>query len=207
MTTSKLVRLGGLALIIGAALSLLASIFDALTIGDRALSQVATQPGYLALSLLFLLTTLLILLGVIGLYARQANSAGALGLIAFIVAMAGIMMISGAGWAFAFVAPSLAPVAPEWLDADLSGGPIDLGLFLSFTLAPLGLVLMGVSSAVSKAIPAWAAWALVIGAAVSFAMDIAEVSIIGDVLFAAGAIAAGYALWSEKLMTPTTPSM
>ena len=71
--------------------------------------------SYLASSSLRLLSTVLFLWALLALYNRQSIAAGTLGLWVFIVAFFGTALLVGNVWAEVFVWPTLARLAPNWL--------------------------------------------------------------------------------------------
>jgi len=198
MLTTKHVRWAGLALIVSGALDLASTIGAGVTAGDQPLTLVATTTSFLVLNSLLLVAVLLMTLGVVGLYARQAEKAGLLGLVALVVAIAGLLLVSGVLWNRIFVLTSLAVGMHEVLEAP-PGAMLQLGWGLSNTVFALGLVLMGVSSAVSKALPAWAGWGLAGGTVLFFILGMLGMpGSVASIPVDAGLVAAGYALWSGK---------
>ncbi len=167
MSTSDLVRWSGLAAIVGGVLAVLSDLVSFLVPDYENFSETATTGAYTVESVLFLLATVLLLLGLVGLYASQAEAAGVLGLVAFLVAFLGTALVVGAIWAETFVAPSVAEVAPEFLDEE-PGGRLGLGFLLSFPLSALGWLLFGVATYRARVYPRWAAILLMVGAALSF---------------------------------------
>ena len=127
MSSSSLVRLGGLAAVVAAVLLLSAEIIDAYNIDayqtaelNREFLTTDTHAFQSALRLVAL--GLLLPLGLVGLYARQSEeAAGPLGLVAFVVAFAGTVLVSGFVWVDTFVAPELASSAPRLIE---SGPPL-----------------------------------------------------------------------------------
>ena len=116
MSSSSLVRLGGLAAVIAAVLLLTVGIIDAYHIDayqSAELNREFLTTGTHAFESTLLLIALGVLpLGLVGLYARQSETAGLLGLVGFVVAFAGTVLVSGFVWVDTFVAPELATSAP-----------------------------------------------------------------------------------------------
>ena len=117
MSSSSLVRLGGLAAVIAAVLLLTVGIIDAYHIDayqSAELNREFLTTGTHAIESVLLLIALGVLLplGLVGLYARQSETAGLLGLVGFVVAFAGTVLVSGFVWVDTFVAPELATSAP-----------------------------------------------------------------------------------------------
>ncbi len=167
MSSSDLVRWGGLAAVVGGGLFVLGellNVYNFLLSGEEEFSTVATTASFVVETWLFLLGTLLVLFGLFGLYARLSEAAGPLGLVGFLVAFLGTAFLVGTYWDQAFVVvPILADAAPELLDA----GP-PLGYILSFGIFALGWLLFGVAALRARVYPRWAALLLIVGAVLSF---------------------------------------
>ena len=165
MSSSNLIRLGGLSAVAGAVLCVIADLLH-LTFDSEILSEQATTGAFNAHSVLFLLGEVLVLLGLVGLYASQSEAAGFLGLAAFLVALLGTALEVGALWADTFVVPSLAAEAPEVLDADPTGARA-LGFPLTFGLFGLGWILFGAATLRARIYTRAAAVLLIVGVVVS----------------------------------------
>jgi hypothetical protein len=192
---------------VGGVLLAVAGIADFLIMGDEAHSVVAARSTYLIMPALRWTGLLLILLGMVGLYARQAERAGVFGLVAFLVAIVGLVLALGVMWTFAFVPPSLVNVAPEFLDAETPPGILAPALFISFVLALLGMIVMGLSAVWANVLPRWTAVVFSAGIFLSFAIGFlpVEVPVVGDVLFAIAALILGYGIRARKSVI-TTPA-
>ena len=165
MTSSNLVRLGGLAVLLGGALVIIADLLSLITIRSGDFSQVATTRAYAFTIALYPLAAILLLGGLLGLYVHQSEAAGTLGFIGFLLAFFGTAMVVGLGWAQLFVAPNVAEVAPESLDASFFWPS---GLSLAVTIAPwaLGLLLFGLATLRARVYPRAAAIILIVGAVI-----------------------------------------
>jgi hypothetical protein len=175
VSSSSLVRLGGLTAVAAAVLLLTADIMDAYHIGA------ATTAGTAELNREFLTTGahafesalrltafgLLLPLGLVGLYARQSEATGPLGLVGFVVAFAGTVLVSGFAWVDTFVAPELASSAPRLIE---SGPPP--GRALSFLVFGVGWALFGLISLVGRVYPRSASALLIVGAAISTVLSL-----------------------------------
>ena len=161
MSSSDLLRLGGLAALVGGVLFVAAELLGLPTLNIETFSDTATTASFAIQQVLFLLGVVFVLLGLLGLYVRQSEAAGALGLIGFLVAFLGTVLIGGFIWASAFVAPDLAVVAPQFLD----GGPPS-GFILSFITFALGWLLFAVGTLRARVFPRAAAILLIVGAVV-----------------------------------------
>jgi hypothetical protein len=166
MSSPNLIRWGGLAALIGGVLLVIAGLLDLIFAGGE-FSEIAQTGTFAFSSLLYLLGLILVLLGLVGLYASQSEAAGGLGLLGFLVAFLGTALAVGAFWTQAFVAPTLALEAPEFLNED-PGGRLGFGFTLTFLLASLGWLLFGVATLRAGVYPRWAAILLIIGAVLAF---------------------------------------
>lgn len=168
MSSSDMIRWGGLAAVLAGVLFVIHDLLSLLTLDYENFSQTATTGAYIFISLLFLLAAALLLGGLVGLYAHQAEAAGILGAVRFRVAFLGTVLMAGASWTQLFVAPSIAEVAPAFLDEG-PGGLLNLGFTLSFGLAGLGWLLFGVASLRARVYPRVATILLIVGAVLTFA--------------------------------------
>ncbi len=163
VSSSELVRWGGLAAMGAGALYILAEFMDlynfVLAGGGEQLSDVMATAPYAVEALLLLLGDVLLLFGLFGLYVRQSEAAGTLGLVGFLVAFLGTALTVGVDWDEVFVVPILADAAPELLDA----GP-PLGIILSFLTFLVGWLMFGVAALRARVYPRWAALLLIVGA-------------------------------------------
>lgn len=145
MSSSKLIRLSGLAAILGVVLSVIAVVMGSMDSGS--VSESATSASAMISSGLWLLSGMLFLAGLIGLYARQSEAAGTLGLAGFIVAFIGTALQLGSYWNRLFDVPWIAVEAPGLLDANPMGsGVLTVGLMLSTIVFAVGWLLFGVSA-------------------------------------------------------------
>ncbi len=162
ISSSDLIRLGGLAAVIAGVLLSIGTLLSFATKSEN-LSESATTASYAFAWLLSLLGVVLLLVGLVGLYARQSEAAGILELVSFVVAFFGTALALGAVWTQLFVAPFLAVEAPGVLDAEPTGA-LALGFTLTFlVLLPLGWVLFRVAALRARVYPRVAAIVLIIG--------------------------------------------
>lgn len=163
MSYSNLIRLGGLAAILGAALFIIVDLLVPLVSDFEASpSEEFTSFGYHLQSALLLIGGPLVLLGLVGLYARRPEAMGIFGLIAFLITFFGVVLAQGATWDQAFTQPALALVAPELLEAEPPGSII-FGILLSFGLVNLGWLLFAVAVLRAQVYPRPAALLLIVG--------------------------------------------
>lgn len=166
MNSSNLIRWSGLAALLGGALLLVADLLN-LTPTSASFSETVTTTSYAVESGLRLLGGMLVLLGLVGFYARQSEASGTPGFVGFLAAFAGTSLLLGAFWANAFVAPSLATEAPEFLDAQTTG-TLWFGFTSSFALAALGWLLFGAAALRARVYSRVASVVLMVGAVLTF---------------------------------------
>ena len=166
MSSSSLVRLGGLAAVMAAVLLLTAEIIDAYNIDayqtaelNREYLTTGTHAFQSALRLIAL--GLLLPLGLVGLYARQSEASGPLGLLGFVAAFAGTVLVAGFVWVDTFLAPELATLAPQLIGM----GPPP-GRALSFLVFGVGWALFELASVVGRLYPRSASALLIVGAVI-----------------------------------------
>jgi hypothetical protein len=168
MTSSNLIRIGGLVAVVAGVLLLLADLssllLEVIVGGSENFSEFAVTNSWTVLSATYLIGGLLLLVALVGLYARQSEAAGALGLVGFLAALVGTGLLVGMMWALAFVVPSAAIEAPAFLDAEQTAGPLDMGFMLSIIAFALGWALFGVATFRARVFPRRATIVLIIGA-------------------------------------------
>jgi hypothetical protein len=193
VSSSSLVRLGGLAAVIAAVLFLTVSIMDAYhTQAAAELNREFLTTGTHAFESVLLLISfgLLLPLGLVGLYARQSEATGPLGLVGFVVAFAGTVLVSGFVWVDTFVAPELATSAPRLIE---SGPPP--GRALSFLVFGIGWALFGIASLVGRVYPRSASALLIVGAVISTVLSLTFLPVpLGGLPFEAAVAWLGVAL-------------
>lgn len=173
MSSSSLVRLGGMAALTAGVLLLIGDLWNLvqyLRYGDTLrFSEEASAASYTVISAVYMVGVLLLLVAAVGLYARHAGAFGSLGLFGFLAALVGTGLIAGLMWALTFVAPSAAIEAPAFLDAEEIAGPLDTGFMLSGIAWALGWALFGVAMLRARVLPRAAAVVLVVGALLTIA--------------------------------------
>lgn len=198
MSSSNLIRLGGLAAVVSGVLLV---IGDLLSLTEpETMSEAATTASFTLTYLLYLLGTVLVLVGLVALYVRQSEAAGILGLVSFAVAFFGTALLLGAVWAQLFVAPFLATRAPEALNADATGA-LAVGFTLTFALVAVGWLLFGVATLRAGVYPRAAAIVTIVGAVFGF-LPIPASGIVLDVAVAW----LGFILFTERGVSAEQPS-
>jgi hypothetical protein len=172
MSSSGLIRLGGLAAVMAALLLLTTDIidvyhFDAYRTVELNLEFLTSGTHAFQSTLRMLVFVLLLPLGLVALYAREAEATGPLGLLGFVVAFTGTVLVAGFAWVDTFVAPELATSAP-WL---FEAGPPP-GRSLSFLVFGVGWALFGLASIVGRVYPRSASALLIVGAVISTVLSL-----------------------------------
>ncbi|MDP8972519.1 MAG: hypothetical protein M3N45_04930 [Actinomycetota bacterium] len=166
MSSSNLIRLGGLAAVVSGVLFVIAELLY-LVVGMSPPAEDLNSGTAVVQGVLFLLGGMLLVGGLIGLYINRKDELGILGAAGFIVAFAGSTFAIGAFSGGAFVVPALAELAPDLVEA----GPPPLVMFAdvtAFALLTLGWLLLGLAFLRSRVYPRWAAILLMVGAVIAF---------------------------------------
>jgi hypothetical protein len=205
MSAINLIRWCGLATIVAGVFEALVAVMEFLFIprGTPFSAQAATNV-WLVQQVLNWSAKFLLLLTLIALYSRQASRAGRFGLVAFVVAFTGTAFFFATIWGFFILAPGLATAAPQVLDSTVafmgSTGtqpsilPGLVGLLLPFALITVGWLLFVLASLRANVFPRLAFVLIVIGLPVRFL----GLSLVADMLFGAGLVWLGSALWSNN---------
>jgi hypothetical protein len=166
--SSDLIRLSGLAAVLAGVLFAILDLVSFLVLDYEHFSEAASTGAYIVIYSLFLLAAVLLVGGLVGLYAHQSKAAGTFGFVVFVVAFLGSVLLAGAIWSQAFLAPSIAKAAPQFLDEGPAGGLLGLAYPLTFGLASLGWLLFGVASLRARVYPRVVTILLIIGGAIHF---------------------------------------
>lgn len=204
MSSSRLLRLSGLAAVIGGVFIILPRVFQVSLFGDQPLSVQAVSDLFVPLvGIPGLIGSICFLFGAVGLYAAQAQKTGILGLIVFIFTFTGIALSLGANWTYGFASPILGQLSPELLNADFGDpgwGALGTGLSVSYLSGGIGWLLMGILTLFSGVFPRWVGLTMITGllAAAFVPLEIVGFQgIIVNILLSLGPIAFGLALWFE----------
>lgn len=205
MSTTRLLRYGGLAVFLGAALWAVQRIGWTLLIGDREFFDYP-QPTATVLWLLGLAVSILILLGLPALYARQAERAGTLGMIAFVLVFGGMALVVGNAYFGVFIQDGLAILIGS---AEAAGVAVEepamaaVGFLATVALQVVGWLLFGLVSLRAGVLPRWAAILVMIGNPISLFMIMALGLLWWQVpLFEVGLAAMGFAVWRSERRAP-----
>ena len=204
MSSSKLIRLSGLAAITGGVLTIIARVCQVVLFGSQPLSVQAASPSFVAaLGVPGLAGSVCLALGITGLYARQAYRIGIAGLFAFLIAYLGLSLSLGANWAYAFAAPHLARTAPNLLDTDFSEtawGVFGTGFAVSYILGAMSWLLMSVVALLAGVLPRWVGVVMLSSMLAAVVLPFGTLgppAIALNFFLAMGPIAFGYALWAQ----------
>ena len=212
MSSTKLIRWSGLALMLGGILLAAGPFMH--PPADTA--EYALYPLWVPSHLLGGIAALLIPLGLIGLYARQLEKVRLLGLIGFIMTFVGSSLTSGTLiFIDVVVFPFLAARGQDWLNTPngvlrtSSALPLAAGLGALGLL--LGLLLFAIATLRARLLPRWGAWLVILcfplgivgGVFIFFTGALSQESLqtlLGGVfgILGLGLVAWGWALWSEK---------
>ena len=162
MSSSNLLRWGGLAALVSGVASVMGDLLRLFV--DVKSAESATTPSYALVFWMYLIGAVLLMIGLVCLYVSQSEEAGVLGLMAFLTAFSGTVLLAGTLWFELFITPALAVEAPRLAEAELGL----VGFVLSFLLVVLGWFMFGVATLRARLYPRWAAVLLMVGVIVSF---------------------------------------
>jgi hypothetical protein len=212
MTGPQLLRFSGLAVMVGAALSLLQVLVSSLAYSRNDPTAYVNDPGYTATNLLGIVAVLLVIVGLPGVYASRADRAGVLGLIALVsIGITGLMFPFFFGLVSVMIFPWLADKAPSVVSGSNSGPPSVFVFFIIGTLIQLvGTALLAILFLRGRLLPRWVGFifaASAIMAVVGFFLSgpngpsnavINLLSNLSPLLMLAGLTYMGYQTWSAS---------
>jgi len=161
MTLQSLVRWVGPVSMIAAALIIVSQGLH-LALGLAMGAQPADNVLHSVKYVLALLAMFALLLALTGLYLRQAHAAGRLGLIGYLIASLGTVLVAGDWWFESFIVPQLAAVAPQVMNAAITGSML-VGGAATFGLFAVGWTVFGIATFRANVYPRPAAVLLTIG--------------------------------------------
>ena len=200
MSSTTLIRLGGLALCLG---GLAATLFVLLAAPEGGFigAHLPHQATWMPAHSLHALAGLLLLFGVVALYATRAAAAAWLGLAGFLLAFVGTALYLVTGVLTAFVMPLLASVAPSALEvggALLASLPLLLIFLGSGLLMLVGYTMLAVDALRAGMLPRPASWAVLVGAVLGNVPAMPWPALIAaDALWGLGLAWWGSALWAS----------
>ena len=197
----RLLRAGGIALVAGGALMVVATLLH--PTHETASTIIASEVTLVAAHVTYTLSWLLVLLGLPALYAAQRGRMGRLGFAGFLIAFLGTYLIAVTG-NFGFLAPVLAKESPAVLDAINSYPPV-LGINgLAAIAFMVGYALFGIAMIRSPSLPRLAGILVAVGAPahlIGFGLaqlvspTLWPMAVAGSIGLGAGLAWPGYRLW------------
>lgn len=201
MSTAKLIRWSGLALLLG---GICIAIFVLVHPQSEFTANVmASGIAEVAHTFHFVGATLAVF-GLVGLLLRQLEQGGRLGLIGVLLAFFGTIWFAGLGLMSFAALPFIARHDPALLapDGAFWNEPPNPVFLLGLVCFALGYVVLGVAILRGMGLPHWSGLLLIVGVVLSSPPPVAVPTVLiltaGGVLLGAGWAWLGYALWSEK---------
>ncbi len=194
MKTATLLRLNGLATIIGGVDFAVGEILIAIFFPESLpFSQRFAGLGLSVVEALEIPALILLLLGTIGLYFHQQKASGTFGLIGFLMAFIGTVWSIGEGWTSAFLFSGLSSAVPQFLDSLITNPPTmaAIGVGLGFILFPLGWIVFCVAALRSKVFSRRSGFLVIVGV-----LLIPFLPIVANLLLSAGWGWMGYSVWA-----------
>jgi hypothetical protein len=154
MSSSNLIRWGGLAALVAGVLFVLVNLITLFAFFEG-LGGGAASPGLLLRSAVAPVSGVLLLLGLVGLYVNQLEATGVPGLISFLAAFSGtvlaqsfppVVLLASLGWALFGVSCLRAGVYPHMAAVLLIIGAVGTGAIRTLTSAGPGSVLLYVGA-------------------------------------------------------------
>ena len=193
MSSSNLLRLGGLAAVIGGGLFVVSDLLILVVDPNDPIGTVTSASYALSVGLA-LISAVLLIGGLVGIYAARSEATGVLGLIGFALAFAGQILAAGGTWSEAFVTPALAQEAPELLLSD-PPGIVMFANILTFGLLTVGWLILGAALFRARAYPRAATVLVMFGAVVQALPFLPPaIGVAGAVVFDVGVAWLGFAL-------------
>lgn len=209
ISLSDLVRWSGLSAVVVAVLVVIAEIGEFSLIRNQSTAAVGATSPWTIIMLLYLLAFLFGLWALTGLYIRQLAESGLLGLVAFLVAFAGTALGIGFTWTGLFVVPSLANMAPEFLNM-IDAGEVAPAFFTGFLfsngLFGLGWLLFGLASYRAQVFSRGASIFMAIAGLVNLVFDFMDIPFSG-IIFGIALVWLAYPLWRGAAETPQAASV
>jgi hypothetical protein len=200
MSSTKLIRWSGLIGILAGALYALGALLH--PAGEDLAAY--TSPKWVPAHQVYWVAALLMLSSLVGLYARQVEQAGWLGLVGFVLAFMGTVVVNSIFLMASTVMHLVAVQAPALFDQATSPGTF--GVLMVVLGYILGYILFGIATMRAGVLPRGSGLLLIIGSVMFFISEAVSLNVslshlivtIGDVIFGAGFVWMGFALWSEK---------
>lgn len=205
MSTLNLIRWSGLALVVGG-VGIALFLITLYPLGNFLAPEAFTTSQSVLAHTFHWIGATFALLGLVGWHVKQRSQAGITGLIGFILAFIGTTLTLVGGVSAGYIFPVLATEAPHAFDPQ---GPLfasanAIPFFIGFATFMLGYVLLGIATIRARILPRWGAVLVMLGA-ILFNLPPQPigpfptfVTLLGAILFGAGAVWIGYTLWSSK---------
>lgn len=200
MSASRLIRWGGLALLLGGVLWGAQKIGWQLFIGEQD-PRGYLQPAATILWGMGLMAALFILLGLPALYARQAKQAGRAGMIAFVVVFTGMALVTGNAYFGVFLQAGLVDLIVTVEGAGMTvQEPVAaaVGFIAALVTYTLGWLFFGLISLRARVLPRWATVLVLVGLGFGFLFMASGISLLALPVTEIGIAWLGFALWREK---------
>jgi hypothetical protein len=169
ISSATLYRLSGLALLVGALLSLIVDVAEDLFISIEDPHQVLSA-SWLTVMLLSTISSVLVVGGLPGILVRQRAQAGWLGLLGFVLTLVSGILLTGLTITRLLVFPYLAATAPQLLTGDSPPVSIIMYTLVAALLVVVGAALLGVATMRAGVFPRWAGLLLIVGVALNLAL-------------------------------------
>ncbi len=205
MATQKLLRLSGLALMVGGIIL----VVHYITHPPGETAQYTFYPLWVLSHWLGGIAHLLILFGLMGLYLHQSEKVGLLGLVGFILAFVGNALFAGGQLYFGAVfQPFVAIQAPHWLEPNsplLTSSAYRLAVSVTNIPLLLGFLLLSVMTLRAGMLPRLGSWLIILLVPIGvlglafIGTPLQEIlQIFAGLVWGLGLLIWGYALWSQK---------
>ncbi len=205
ITVERLIRWSGPAALVAGLSYAIVGVFHPANI----LASVTT-PTWLVVHILAMATSIFGLLGLTGIYARQAEKSGWLGFAGYLLLTLWLALVLGFTFVEVFILPTLATVAPAFVEAWLgmfNGTASEINLASLSTvwtitgpLYILGGILFGIATFRTGFLPRWAGVLLAVGTAMGPLAALLPLDLQPKIAVPAGLALAwlGYSLWTER---------
>ena len=197
MTPSALIRVSGLATIVG---GILYAVFPLLHPDHTAAGYTSWMwvPAHMSPNV----GAILVLFGLVGLLVRQLERAGMFGVVAFVVAFIGTASFVMGAMIEAFIIPFMALQNPEIVDGPPPPGVGEAFLVIT-TLFSIGYLILGIATYRARVLPRNVGMLLMVGSLAEIILpklggidpSLDSLWVVGFVLFGAAVAYFGYALW------------
>ena len=211
ISSAMLYRLSGLALLVGALLSISVDIAEDLFISVEDPHQVLSA-SWLTVMLLSTLSSVLIVGGLPGILVRQRAQAGWLGLLGCVLTLVSGILLTGLTITRLLTTPYLAATAPQLLTEGSPPASFVTYTLVATLLVVVGATLLGIATMRAGVFPRWAGLLLIVGVALNLAQFVPLPNLMlgifdkmADVLVSLGLGWMGFALLARSEATLVQP--